>query len=54
MSKTLFLPTMTQKTKIQATNIYTFVVSVVSVVSILHKKFIITKKNITFTISDTL
>ena len=41
MSKTLFLPTMTQKTKIQATNIYT---SAVSVVSILHKKFIITKK----------
>ena len=42
---------MTQKTKIQATNIYT---SAVSVVSILHKKFIITKKNIIFTISDTL
>ena len=38
MSKTLFLPTMTQKAKIQATNIYT------SAVSILHKKFIITKK----------
>lgn len=42
MSKTLFLPTMTQKAKIQATNIYT---SAVSVVSTLHKKFIITKKN---------
>ena len=42
MSKTLFLPTMTQKAKIQATNIYT---SVVSVVSILHEKFTITKKH---------
>ena len=51
MSKTLFLPTMTQKAKIQATNIYT---SAVSVVLILHKKFIITKKKTIFTISDTL